>query len=367
MQNNEHGGNIYRLIAETDCEMRQVIDFSASINPLGVSEKVLKAIKDNLRYLCHYPDPDAKILTMEISQHFDIDPHHILCGNGSTELIYLIVRALRPKQILIPAPTFSEYERACKTAGLRLKVKSLRLKSENNFDISPEEFIKAFSDNLRHSNSKFQPCDMAFLCNPNNPTGRLLRKEDVIKIAEAARDFNCYLVVDEAFIDFCPEHSVAMEVQNNPYLIVLRSMTKFFALSGIRIGYGIFPVNVIDTIKNHKEPWTVNTIAQIAGIAALNDIEYKNKTFKVIRDEKIFIEKGLNSLGITYFPSEANFYLIRHKKANKIISLLKDSCIIVRNCTNFKGLDNTYMRIAVRSRDDNSKLLKRFERICEAL
>lgn len=359
-----HGGNIYRFIEEMNLRMDDVLDFSASINPLGVPESVIKKIKDNIKYLCHYPDPDAKHLTKAIAEHLDIDPRYILCGNGSTELIYLIVRALRPEKILIPVPTFSEYERACMSCELR--VMSYELKEENNFDITADEFINAMADGYlaAHRSPLATPVDMAFLCNPNNPTGRLMKKEDVLKIAEAARELKCYLVVDEAFMDFVPEESVIKEVQNNPYLIVLRSMTKFYALSGMRIGYGIFPQNILDTLKRHKEPWTVNTIAQIAGITALNDEGYKNQTFKVMRNEKKVLEDGFKLLGITYFPSTVNFYLIKHENAQKIISSLRNRGIMVRDCSNFTGLDSSYMRIAVKSNRDNMKLLKELAYIC---
>jgi threonine-phosphate decarboxylase len=359
-----HGGNIYRFIEERNIRMDEVIDFSASINPLGVPESAMKKIKDNIKYLCHYPDPDAKHLTQAIAKHLGIDPQYILCGNGSTELIYLTVRALKPEKILMPMPTFSEYEQACKSCELR--VMSYELKKENNFDINADEFINAMTDGyLTTPRSPLNtPFDMAFLCNPNNPTGRLMKKEDVLKIAEAARGLKCYLVVDEAFIDFVPEESVIKEVQNNPYLIVLRSMTKFYALSGMRIGYGIFPQNILDTVKRHKEPWTVNAIAQTAGIAALNDAGYKSQTFKVMRNEKKVLEDGFKLLGITYFPSSANFYLIKHDNAQKIISSLRNKGMMIRDCSNFMGLDSSYIRIAVKSNKENMKLLKELAYIC---
>lgn len=360
-----HGGNIYRFIKEKNIEADEVIDFSASINPLGVPKGVAEKISHNIKYLCHYPDPDAKDLTQAIARHMEIDPRHILCGNGSTELIYLTVRALKPKNVLIPMPTFSEYERACKTAGCKLQVTRYKLKEENNFDLNPEDFISLMEEkfSLKPSASSLKP-NIAFLCNPNNPTGRLIKKEDVLRIAEAAKELKCYLVVDEAFIDFVPEESVIKEVQNNPYLIVLRSMTKFYALSGIRVGYGVFPQNILEIVKRHKEPWTVNTIAQIAGIAALNDAGYKKQTFKVMQNEKKVMEDGFKLLDISYFSSSANFYLIKHAHAQKIILSLRDLRILARDCSNFMGLDGSYMRIAVKSNKENTKLLKELAYIC---
>lgn len=357
----EHGGNIYRFMEERGYRIEEIIDFSASINPLGVPKSVVEEIKAQMKFLCHYPDPEAKGLTQEISRHLDVDPRCILSGNGSTELIYLIVRALRPKRVLIPVPTFSEYERACRLIN-RVETVIYELKEENNFRIDPEDFIATLV--THHS---FQPLDMIFLCNPNNPTGQLLKREDVIKIAGIARKQRCYLVVDEAFIDFVPDGSVIRNVETNPYLIVLRSMTKFYGLSGLRVGYGVFHKDVIPIIKRYKEPWTVNTLAQIAGIAALRDEGYRKQTFKVIEEGKKILEDGFRSAGINYIPAFANFYLMRHKKARKIISSLMDHGIMIRDCSNFKGLNGTYMRVAVRSKKDNLRLIRELKRICQAL
>ncbi|MCL4536680.1 MAG: threonine-phosphate decarboxylase CobD [Nitrospirae bacterium] len=366
-----HGGNIYRFMEEFGIKKDEIIDFSASINPLGVPKSVASEIKDNIKYLCNYPDPDAKHLTQAIARHSGVDPQHILCGNGSTELIYLTVRALKPEKVLIPMPTFSEYEQAFKNmhpeGGIKEKISYFVMWEKNSFEINPEKFIAAMSGNdssATYKSSLATSVDMAFLCNPNNPTSGLLGKEDVLKIAEAAKNLKCYLVVDEAFIDFVPEESVAKEVRNNPYLIVLRSLTKFYALSGMRIGYGVFPSSVLDTINRHKEPWTVNTIAQLAGIAALNDISYRNQTFKVIRNEKRVLEDGFKLLGITYFQSPVNFYLTKHENAPKILASLRSKGILVRDCSNFMGLDGSYMRVAVKSNRDNMRLLKELAHLC---
>jgi threonine-phosphate decarboxylase len=342
----EHGGNIYRLAEELKMQERTIIDFSASINPLGVSKKIKTELRKQLKYLHNYPDPEARRLRKRLAQYHGIDPEMILCGNGSTELIYLASRALKPKSVLIPAPTFSEYERACRTS-YELRVTSYELKRENNFNINPDEFIKSMKG-----------CDMAFLCNPNNPTGLLLKKDSVMQIAEAARDLKCILVVDEAFIDFCPEDSTIKEVENNPYLIVLRSMTKFYALSGLRLGYGVFPQRLIGKLKEYKEPWTVNNLAQRAGAAALKDKVYRNEAFRIIRYEKQFMEKGFKKLGIDYIPSSVNYYLIRLDNAEEVITSLRNKGILVRECSNFIGLDESYIRVAVKSHKDNARLLK---------
>ncbi|OGW48045.1 MAG: threonine-phosphate decarboxylase [Nitrospirae bacterium RBG_13_41_22] len=342
----EHGGNIYRLAEELKIQERKVIDFSSSVNPLGVSKKVKAEVRKHLKYLHNYPDPEAKRLRKRLAQYHGIDLETILCGNGSIELIYLIARALKPQKVLIPAPTFSEYERAC-TTSCKSQVASYELKKEDDFNINPEEFVEAMKG-----------CDMAFLCNPNNPTGRLLKKEGVRKIADTAKELKCYLIVDEAFIDFCPEETVINEVQNNSYLIVLRSMTPFYALPGLRIGYGIFPMHLIRTLKEHKEPWTVNSLAQRAAVVALKDKVYRNETLRLIKAVKQFFEKNFKKVGIEYFHSDTNFYLIRIENANEISRQLGRKGMLVRECKEFRGLDNTYLRIAVKSHRENTILIK---------
>ncbi|MBI3592085.1 MAG: threonine-phosphate decarboxylase [Nitrospirae bacterium] len=358
-----HGGNIYRLAEKLGMDENGIIDFSASINPLGVPKSVLSEIKDNMKYIYNYPDPDAKQLRLEIARHFNINVKSIVCGNGSTELIYLVIRALRPTKALIPAPTFSEYERAVNDPE---KIIRFQLSEEDGFKVNTDKFITAMSRRDSSVSSLMDSVDMAFLCNPNNPTGVLLRRDELLKIADAAKSLKCYLVVDEAFIDFSPENSMIREVENNPYLIVLRSMTKFYALSGLRVGYGIVPLPILELIKEKKEPWTVNTLAQVAGIAAINDTAYSDETFKVIKNEKKTLEDGFKLLGISYLPTSANYYLIRLQNAEEIITSLRNEGIMARSCSNFAGLDESYIRIAVKSSRDNMRLLKELAHLCRA-
>jgi len=349
----EHGGNVYLASVETGIPVGEIIDFSASINPLGVPESVAEAIRENIRYLVHYPEPFAENLAAHLGRHLNVDPRTIVCGNGSTELIYLVVRALAPLRVLVVAPTFSEYERACSMLHGTSCVR-LALSRENGFEIDPSAFITAMTG-----------CNMAFLCNPNNPTGKVLQWDTVMAMADAAQQRSCHLVVDEAFIDFVPEHSVVDKVAMNSHLIVLRSLTKFYALSGLRIGYGVFPRALIGLMKNHKEPWTINTLAQKAAITAINDRDYQERTLAVIAEGKRFLEKELAALKVDYVPSAANFYLLRLERAQQAVASLRENGFLVRDCSNFPGLDGSHIRIAVRSRQENAALLKEFAQTCE--
>jgi len=312
------------------------------------------AIRENSRLLVNYPDPDAKMLRIKIGEHVGVSPDSIVCGNGSTELIYLLVRAVRPKGVLIPEPTFSEYERACATSHPKIEVGYHLLDEESSFVLDPDKLIRDMVDRMGSD----LPGDMVFVCNPNNPTGRLVTRADMLRVAHAARECKCTLVVDEAFVDFCPDASLVKEVARNPYLVVLRSLTKFYALSGLRIGYAVLPPSILAAVKESKEPWTVNTLAQAAGAAVLGDAAYQRETFRVIGEQKAHLEKGFRRLGISYCPSAANYYLLRLDRAQEVSAFLKAKGILVRDCSNFMGLDETYIRVAVKGGKDNTRLIE---------
>ncbi len=338
-----HGGNIYRLADILGKKEGDIIDLSASINPLGLPPAVKAVLGKQQEGLAHYPDPDAASFGKMVAAHHGVDPERVLAGNGSTELIYLIPRALRPKTVLIPGPTFSEYERACLLAGAGIR--RLALGREHGYRVVADEFIAAM-----------RGAETAFLCNPNNPTGDALRREEVLEIARAARRLKCLLVVDEAFVDFCPEESVIDA--ENPFLIVLRSMTKFYALSGLRLGYGVFPARLARRLSAHKEPWTVNTPAQRAGIAALGDRGFMARTYRLMEKERAFLEQGFKRLGMSYYPTRANFYLVRTANARAVVEGLLTKSVAVRDCSNFRGLAPGHIRAAVRTRKENRLFLE---------
>jgi len=347
-----HGGNVFLASRELGIPVEDIIDFSASINPLGLPQSVKNALRENIDLLVHYPDSGCTALGETISKIYNLSTGSIIIGNGSTELIYLIPRVLRPQRVLIPAPTFSEYERAiirAQDTGHRTQIRYIFLKEENDFRIDIDEFINAM-----------QGCDMAFLCNPNNPTGLVVSKDRMFEICEEARKQRCYLIVDEAFMDFTPEQSILTYAEENPYLIVLRSMTKFYALTGLRIGYGVAHPETIKRLREFKKPWGVNTLAQIAGIHALKDFEFREKSIAYINDQKREIEKIFKKLGIRFFPSDANFYLIKHKRAQEIIREFYKRGVLLRDCSNFRGLDTSYMRISIRSKRENQILIEGF-------
>jgi len=367
MKKTLHGGNIHAAARALGVRPERILDLSASINPLGMPESVRTAIASHLTAAEHYPDPDCVDLARALARHHAIDSDTILCGNGSTELIYLAVRALRPERALIPAPTFAEYERALQGSGKREVgsgkggINYFHLREEDGFRLDASAFIDAMTKMVSSCSSPINhhpSLPLAFLCNPNNPTGVLIPRSDVLEIAAAAKKLRCYLIVDEAFIDFCPEQSVIDAAAHNPYLIVLRSMTKFYALAGIRLGYGVFPPLIMRRIRAIREPWTVSSIAQIAGIAALNDHAYHTQTLTMLAREKQFLERRLQSLCIPHLPSAANYYLLRVDGADTVVATLAGKGILLRSCVNFRGLGRSHVRIAVRSHRENLRFLK---------
>lgn len=342
-----HGGNIYNASRLTGLPVTDILDFSASINPLGCPETVLEALRENMCFLIgHYPEPDAFDLARAVSENTGIPQRLIVCGNGSTELIYLTVRVLKPEKVLIPAPTFSEYERAIRSTGKDTMVAYLPLQYDEDFQIQLHQLLPAIKEQ-----------DMLFLCNPNNPTGQALSRDKMITIAEECRLNECFLVVDEAFIDFSDEMSMIDLVNTNPFLIVLRSMTKFYAIPGLRIGYGVYPDHIIRLIKEHKEPWTVNALAIRAGIESLKDRDFSIRTRRMIKEEKRYIEAYLSKLNLKFFTSHANYYLLDAGTYKGLAEYLFKKGILVRNCGNFKGLSDDFIRISVRTRKENKKLL----------
>ncbi|NQT07242.1 MAG: threonine-phosphate decarboxylase [Candidatus Omnitrophica bacterium] len=333
-----HGGNIYEI--EQRCK-RSIIDFSANINPLGLPPAVEKSIFKNLDKILHYPDLNATSITRKIAKHWGISSNNILLGNGSAELIYLIVTATRPKTTLIPVPTFSEYERAAR--NVKSRIEFLRLKEGDGFKLDL---------------SCLNRTDLTFICNPNNPTGNLVLG-DRLKVRRP-------LVIDEAFMDFLPnqrDYTLIREAARSKKIFVLRTFTKFFALPGLRLGYLITHKDNVERLRRFMLPWNTNSLAQIASESILKDRPYIKKTYQLIERERGFLFEQLNKTGgLKPYPAVANFILIKIERNGITSRSLKDALIkrgvLIRDCSNFRNLNNKYIRVAVRLRNENLKLLE---------
>jgi len=348
--NYSHGGNIREVAQKYGFSSEEIIDFSANMNPWANYFKIEELIKDNLREIFWYPDPYCKKLTKQISKYLEVEEENILVGNGATELIYLAARAFLPKRALVIIPTFSEYERALRVVGGDPKF--LTLKEEEDFSIDIQKIIKA-AERVR----------AIFLCNPNNPTGTILFREEILKLKEATTERGITLILDESFLDFIYYHeTLVKEAAKDNHLLVLKSFTKFFAIAGLRLGYVVGSRDSIIQLNRLKEPWTVNSLAQIVGIHLLKNSQLIEKVRGIISKESKFLFDKLSQIkGLKPYPPAANFILIKIKGGISS-SLLQDALakkgILIRDCSNFRGLSNKFIRVAVKRREENLRLIK---------
>jgi threonine-phosphate decarboxylase len=353
-----HGGNIREAAEKYGLAEHQIIDFSANINPLGPSQKAIDAIIGSISVIVHYPDPEATILRNTVSDWLDLPVNMIVAGNGAVEIIYLLMKLLKPRKVLIPVPTFNEYEIAVRIAGGQ--VKDLLLSEEKGFVIDKEDIFAQWEDS-----------DIVFVCNPNNPTGCLTLREDLVDIICRAEKAGKTVVVDEAFMDFVPErekYSVTDLVKKHDNLFVLYSLTKFFAIPGLRLGIGLGSLQVIEKLNQIRDPWNVNCFAQIAGTVSLNDRQYIDATIENISVEKDYLFHQINTIN-GFKPSypSVNYIFINLEGtgclAPDICRMLGEQGILVRDCSSYKNLRPVYIRVAVRQRKENDKLIQMLQQL----
>jgi adenosylcobyric acid synthase len=341
-----HGGNIRALASQAGCGNRDILDFSASINPLGPPECLRRVISASLEEIVHYPDPRSTALTEAIAALFSLDPNRITAGNGSEELLFALPRAIKATRALIPGPCYVDYEAGALRSGI--PVKHIALDPADGFSINWEQL----SGDLRDG-------DMVFLGQPNNPTGRLFDPDRLRNLA--GRHPSVLFVVDEAFADFVDSYrSLCYNPSEN--MIILRSMTKFYAVPGLRLGYAVTSLSAAEMLRAELPPWSVNTLAQAAAKAFLNDKEYAQRTVTETARLRSGLESGLSSLpGLHVFPSAANYLLVRIDRAgmdaHELNRKLLAQGMAIRVCDNFRSLDKSYFRVAVRSVEENEKLL----------
>jgi len=346
-----HGGNIKEVANKFGIEPSKILDFSANINPLGLSALAREAITGAIDSVVNYPDNRSFALSNALASYHGIAAENILVGNGATELIYLIPRAFKPKKALIIAPAFSEYERALKLAGC--KADHFVLSEESGFTIDTSSLLAAMQKGY----------DMLWLATPSNPAGVLTPKKVILEIARKAADLGITLVVDEAFIDYSESSSIKNEIHNFDKLIVLRSMTKFFALAGLRIGYLFGHDKIISRLKQYKDPWSLNSLGEAAALASISDKTYIEKSLTFVDYERTFLLSELQSIkGIKVYKPAANYIFMKLNdgmSANLLQEkLIREHRILIRDCSNYEGLDQGFVRVAVRNREENERLIE---------
>ena len=339
-----HGGDVvgYRMRYG-----RPPLDFSASLNPFGMPPAVRKAARQAVDDSVAYPDPLCRRLVLALAERLDVPETFLFCGNGAADVIYRYVQAIRPRTALVTAPTFAEYERALASGGCRIERHLLREKDA--FAIG-NDILGRISPDL----------DVLFVCQPNNPIGRLTHPDIMAAILERTAETGTLLFVDECFLRFVdnPErHSLVPLLSRRQNLFVLDSFTKLYGMAGVRLGYGICSEHtLIEKLSAAGQPWAVSTVAQAAGVAALGEMEYVEKTRRTIRKEKQRLVDGLKKLPLRVIGDEANYVFFHTSKAN-LDTLLAEEGIMIRNCANFPGLRPGYFRVSVRLEEENDLLL----------
>lgn len=348
---NKHGGYYGE-------DQNNVIDFSVNINPLGVSKNLVEALKKELEKMERYPEIDGISAKEILAKHLSTKSEKVILGNGATELIYLFARSINPKKVLIVQPTFTEYKKAFELVGS--SIYSFVTKEEDNFTIHIGDLV-AELDSLKP--------DVLVLCNPNNPTGTFTNMNDLIPVLNKLKEIGGYLFIDESFIDFTDEVPyLSLIYEYN--IFILRSMTKIFAVPGLRLGYGVANEETISRLYHMKEPWTINSLALSSVPILLNDVEYTMKTKKWYEEEKKFLFQELDKIkDIKVFHGKANFFLIKllQKDSYSLKKYLLSKDVYIRTCDDFIGLSNEYIRVAVRNREENIKLVSEIREYFEKL
>lgn len=351
-----HGGDLAGFSEKYNVPEKEIVDFSSNINPLGLPASVRDLYLESAGDLSIYPDSEAREFRRTAAQNFPLWAENVIAGNGAMELLDVIIRFLKPKKAFFVEPCFLEYRRLFNLAGA--EVRTLCLKENENFNFSPAEIMNGLRGN-----------DLLLLSHPNNPTGTALSREDLFQILQEARRRNIFVVLDEAFVDWAPENSMAKEIRDDSHFFVVRSLTKFFALPGIRIGYGLGARKLIEKLSATQAPWSCNRLAQKLGTAALKDEAFIRKSRVWLESEKEWLSAQFRDLGrLKVYPSLANFFLIRHtaeQGAEPIGTRLGREGIYVRDLSDFPGLGASFFRIGIRKREDNEKLINALKKISE--
>jgi threonine-phosphate decarboxylase len=355
-----HGGDIWGFSRKYNIPLEKVLEFSGPINFLGPSPKAVEAVKQNAKLIRYYPDPNPVEFKEQIAKYVGngVEEENILLGNGSIELIYMIAEILpRGFKALIPVPSFSEYEKAT----LRVGGEPVFVQLPENFAMETDKIKRAVSEDTK----------IMCICNPHSPSGTLYRKEEILDLVDFCNKREIIFSVDENYIEFTDEslnNTVAGMVKDYENLFVIRSVTKFYGMAGIRFGYAIAAGNLIDKLETMRQPWSINGLADSVTLAAFNDTEFIENTKQTIAKERIALAKSLNEIeGLHAYPSVTNFLLVKIEKKKITSTILKELLakerILIRDCCTFMGLDDHYFRVTVRSAKDNQKLTETIKQI----
>lgn len=343
-----HGGNIYDEEIRETCGKggAKLLDFSANINPLGMPKRVREAVVRALEDAVHYPDPLCRKLKRALAESYGLPEEVFVCGNGGADLIYRLAYALRPRRALLTAPAFAEYEEALRQVNTECRFHRLRGDLEVREDILEQMDASV---------------DVMFLCNPNNPTGLLIDPDLLFRILGKAAECGILIVLDECFLDFTgqEERSLISYIKETKHLLILKSFTKMYAMPGIRLGYGISgDRELLTRMEAAGQCWGVSVLAGAAGIAALEEKEYKQKAVRMIKKERRYLKAELEAAGMQVWDGQADYLFFRAPGIRDLYERLLPHGILIRRCGNYRGLDETFYRVAVKAHEDNERLVK---------
>jgi threonine-phosphate decarboxylase len=355
-----HGGDVWGFSRKYNIPLEKVLDFSGPVNFLGPSSKAVEAVKQNARLIRFYPDPNPVELKTEVAAYVghDVGAENILLGNGSIELIYMLTEVFpRHFKAIIPVPSFTEYEKAV----LRVGGETVFVQLPSDFQLNVESVKKAVTEDTR----------IIYICNPHSPSGTLYSRETILDLVRFCQKKDIVVSIDENYIEFsskCQDATVAGYVKKHENLFVIRSVTKFYGMPGIRFGYGIAAESFIDTLQTVRQPWSINSLASYATLAAFNDKEFIENTKRTIAKEKAEFARMLTEVGgLHVFPSETNFLLVKITKPKLTSTALREELakegLLIRDCSTFVGLDDSYFRVTVRSAENNVHLVEAMKKV----
>lgn len=350
-----HGSDLEKIEKIYGIKKEDIISFSANVNPIGISPLLRKELSYKIDAITSYPDREYTELRKSICNYTGADFHKIIVGNGTTELISLFIQSIGPKKALILGPTYSEYEREISLSNGQTLY--YPLKEENNFKLDVNDFCSQFDDTI----------NLVVLCNPNNPTASAISKKDMEYILQIANKYNIVVMVDETYVEFSPETlEISAIPLTNSYsnLIILRGISKFFASPGLRLGYAITGNSeLINYINTKKNPWTINSLAEIAGCIMFSDQDYIEKTKTLISTERKRITSILSTWDcLKVYPTYANFILVKIFKNDITADQIFDFCIkkgfMIRDCSDFPYLDSSFIRFCIMNPENNDALIQ---------
>jgi threonine-phosphate decarboxylase len=351
-----HGGDVWQVSEELGTPVRDLLDFSANINPRGLPPKAraqLARDAADARLLSFYPDPTAQGLRKALSEHLTIDPDTIVVGPGSESLLAPILRYLHPQRALVPIPAFSEYRQVCEQ--LQIEFSPFPLQRAESYRTPVERLCQRIES---------ESPGLVLLNNPHNPSGAMLDADDARRVGDIAITFLATLLLDEAFIDYVPQASLVREAANQPHLIVLRSLTKFYGCPALRVGYAVAHPDTIRAIRSLLPTWPVTQLAMDALAEAVADREYAEASLTENATERKRLTHSLSDLGLVVFPSAANYLFLELREdmptASELRSrLLANHRLLIRNCDSYEGLaPGRYVRVGVRNHEDNCRLIQ---------